>query len=133
MSLVLVAEDEPAIATSLEFLLRKAGYDTCLARDGEAALALAHQRHPQLIVLDLMLPRRNGIEVCRALRADPRHALLKVLMLTARGGAADIDSGLAAGVNCYLVKPFSTQELLAQVAQLLPAGSAGHAGRESRE
>jgi DNA-binding response OmpR family regulator len=133
MSLVLVAEDEPAIATSLEFLLRKSGYDTCLARDGEAALALAHARRPQLIVLDLMLPRRNGIDVCRTVRADPRHATLKVMMLTARGGTADIDSGMAAGVNCYLVKPFSTQELLEQVAQLLAPGSVVHGGGESRE
>ena len=116
---VLIADDEPAIATSLEFLLRKGGYATQIARDGEEALEAARTFNPDLIVLDLMLPRLSGLEVCRALRAAPQSRRLKILMLSARGGASDLERGRAAGVDAYQVKPFSTQELLAQVRELL--------------
>lgn len=116
---ILIADDEPAIATSLEYLLNKSGYETEVASDGEVALALAGTFKPDLIVLDLMLPRLSGLEVCRALRADPQQRHVKILMLSARGGAADLERGYAAGVDIYQVKPFSTQELLGQVRQLL--------------
>ena len=95
MARVLIADDEPAIAASLEFLLRAAGHDISMARDGEEALAVAARLQPALIVLDLMLPRRNGLEVCRPLRADPHQSSVKVLMLTARGGKLDISGGLS--------------------------------------
>ncbi|MEQ1517399.1 MAG: response regulator [Usitatibacteraceae bacterium] len=123
---ILIAEDEPAIAMSLEFLLRKDGYDTFVASDGDAALRMADQLQPDLIVLDLMLPRLNGLEVCRRLRikGQPRA---KVLMLTARGGAADYARGDAVGADAYQVKPFSTQELLEQVRRLLLEGAVTHA------
>lgn len=116
---VLIADDEPAIATSLEFLLRNDGYETQIACDGEAALRSARAFAPDLVVLDLMLPRLSGLDVCRALRADPQHRALKVLMLTARGGTTDFAGGRAAGVDAYQVKPFSTQELLLQVRRML--------------
>lgn len=116
---VLIADDEPAIATSLEFLLSKGGYETQIARDGEEALEAARTFNPDLIVLDLMLPRLSGLEVCRALRAAPQSQRLKILMLSARGGASDLERSRAAGVDAYQVKPFSTQELLAQVRELL--------------
>jgi len=119
---ILIADDEPAIATSLQFLFGNAGFDTQTARDGEEALRLAGDFAPHLIVLDLMLPRLSGLEVCRALRADPRQAGIKVLMLTARGSTADFASGQAAGVNVYQVKPFSTKELLALARRLLDSG-----------
>ena len=116
---ILIADDEPAIAISLQFLFGNAGFETQIARDGLEALRIAGDFAPHLIVLDLMLPRLNGIEVCRALRADPQHAGIKILMLTARGGKADFADGHAAGANAYQVKPFSTKELLALVQRLL--------------
>ena len=124
---VLIADDEPAIALSLEFLLRNAGYETRIARDGEEALRSAREFAPDLIVLDLMLPRVNGLDVCRALRADREQDTTKILMLTARGGAADLSRGDAAGVDAYQVKPFSTQGLLEQVRKLLASEGLAHA------
>jgi DNA-binding response OmpR family regulator len=124
---VLIADDEPAIAMSLEFLLRNEGYETQIAHDGEEALRIAKKFRPDLIVLDLMLPRLSGLAVCLALRADAAHKDLKVLMLTARGGAADLARGEAAGVDAYQVKPFGTQDLLAQVRALLAAKGGSHA------
>jgi len=124
---ILIAEDEPAIAMSLEFLLRNAGYRTQIAPDGEEALRSAQSFQPDLIVLDLMLPRLSGLEVCRALRADPQQGRLKILMLTARGRITDLERGQAAGVDAYQVKPFSTQDLLAQVRRLLATEEISHA------
>lgn len=124
---ILIAEDEPAIAMSLEFLLSNGGYETRIARDGEDALRSARAFQPDLIVLDLMLPRVSGLEVCRTLRADPLQGRLKVLMLTARGGMTDIERGRAAGVDAYQVKPFSTQDLLSQVRRLLATEDLSHA------
>ena len=123
---ILIADDEPAIATSLEFLLNKGGFETEIAGDGEVALALAKTFKPDLIVLDLMLPRLSGLEVCRALRADPQQRHVKILMLSARGGATDLERGQAAGADIYQVKPFSTQELLAQVRQLMSIVASPH-------
>ena len=116
---MLIADDESAIAMSLEFLLKNDGYETRVARNGKEALQLAAVFQPDLIVLDLMLPQLSGLEVCRALRADAMQSGLKVLMLTARGGTTDVARGEAAGVDAYQVKPFSTHDLLAHVRRLL--------------
>lgn len=124
---ILIADDEPAIAISLEFLLRNDGYETRVARDGEQALKVAKEFLPDLVVLDLMLPRLSGLAVCLQLRADGAHQNLKVLMLTARGGSADLARGEAAGVDAYQVKPFATKDLLAQVRGLLAAQDISHA------
>ncbi|MBL0123143.1 MAG: response regulator [Betaproteobacteria bacterium] len=124
---ILIADDEAAIAMSLEFLLSNVGYETRISRDGEEALRAASAFQPDLIVLDLMLPRLSGLEVCRALRADPQHCRLKVLMLTARGGPSDFARGQTAGVDAYQVKPFSTKDLLAQVDRLLAPEELSHA------
>ena len=124
---ILIADDEPAITTSLEFLFSKEGYETRIAQDGEEALQSARAFQPDLIVLDLMLPRLSGLEVCRALRADPRQTRLKVLMLSARGSTSDVERGKAAGVDVYQVKPFSTHDLLAQVRGLLAENDTSHA------
>ncbi|MCY7388406.1 MAG: response regulator [Burkholderiales bacterium] len=124
---VLIADDEPAIATSLEFLFRNDGYETRIAYDGEHALQSAKTFQPDLVVLDLMLPRLSGLDVCRILRADSNLRGPKVLMLTARGGTTDFARGRAAGVDAYHVKPFSTQELLLQVRQMLASESRSNA------
>lgn len=124
---ILIAEDEPSIALSIEFLLRKDGFTTQVAGDGLTALEMAEEFRPDLLVLDLMLPRVSGLEVCRRLRADARHKKLKVLMLTARGGTSDISLGETAGVDAYHVKPFSTQDLLLEVRRLLATNETSHA------
>jgi len=119
---VLIAEDEESIIASLEFLMRKAGYETRVARDGDSALACAAEYLPGLVVLDIMLPGRSGFEVCERLRADPRLAGLRVLMLTARGSADDEARGTGAGADAYMTKPFSTHELVARVRSLMGEG-----------
>lgn len=116
---ILIAEDEPEIAMSLEFLLRNDGYEVEIARDGEAALLIARQLQPDLLVLDLMLPRLSGLDVCEAVRRDAGIKPPKVLILTARGSAHDMARGRSAGADAYLVKPFSTKELLVEVRRLL--------------
>jgi DNA-binding response OmpR family regulator len=121
---VMIAEDEPNIVTSLEFLMRKAGYDTRIARDGEEALGVLTAFRPDVVLLDVMLPRRSGLEVCRFIRAEPSLAGTRVLMLTAKGGRNDHRSGLEAGADEYLTKPFSTQELLGRVKALAAKGPA---------
>jgi DNA-binding response OmpR family regulator len=121
---VMIAEDEPNIVTSLEFLMRKAGFDTRIARDGEEALGVLMAFRPDVVLLDVMLPRRSGLEVCRFIRAEPSLAGTRVLMLTAKGGRNDHQNGLEAGADEYLTKPFSTQELLERVKALAAKGSA---------
>jgi len=116
---IVIAEDEPNIVLSLEFLLKKAGHDVSIARDGETALRLAREARPDLIVLDLMLPLVNGFEVCHRIREDPALRETKVLMLTARGRQSEVARGLEAGANAYMTKPFATRDLLNAVAELL--------------
>ena len=116
---VLIADDEPNIVISLEFLMRREGYDVRIARDGQEALDQVAQAVPDLILLDVMMPRKTGFEVCEALRANPAHDGIRILMLTAKGRETDIAKGLALGANAYMTKPFSTQELKLKVASLL--------------
>jgi two-component system, OmpR family, alkaline phosphatase synthesis response regulator PhoP len=116
---ILIAEDEESIVASLEFLMRHAGYEARVARDGEAALAALRDFQPDLVLLDLMLPGRSGFEVCRAIRGDPALNGTRVLMLTARGGANDAARGMGAGADDYMTKPFSTKDLVARVRALL--------------
>jgi DNA-binding response OmpR family regulator len=115
---VLIADDEPNIVTSLEFLMRRQGYETRVARDGDEALAEVESFRPDLVLLDIMLPRRDGFEVCQKLRADGWDEL-KIVMLTAKGRDVEIEKGLAVGADAYITKPFSTGDLVARVASLL--------------
>jgi DNA-binding response OmpR family regulator len=116
---VLIAEDEPNIIISLEFLLKGAGYEVAVAKDGGSALHMIERLRPDLVVLDLMLPSVNGFEVCRRIREAPESKATKVLMLTARGRQSEVEIGMAAGANAYMTKPFATRELMKTVADLL--------------
>lgn len=116
---ILIVDDEPNIVISLEFLMRREGFEVTVARDGEEALARIHAERPDLVLLDVMMPKRNGFEVCQAVRAEPDLAGLRVIMLTAKGREAEIAKGLALGADAYMPKPFSTRELVIQVKSLL--------------
>jgi two-component system alkaline phosphatase synthesis response regulator PhoP len=116
---VLIAEDEDSIVASLEFLMRRCGFETRVARDGESAIACLPEFRPNLVLLDIMLPGRSGFEVCGAIRADADLGGTRVLMLTARGGTGEEARGMAAGADDFMIKPFSTHELVARVRVLL--------------
>ena len=116
---VLIAEDEESIVTSLEFLMRQCGFATRVARDGDEAIACLGEFRPDLVLLDVMLPRRSGFEVCRFIRGQKSLAGMRVLMLTAQSGTGEEARGLAAGADDYLTKPFATRELVARARALL--------------
>jgi DNA-binding response OmpR family regulator len=119
LSRILIADDETHIVTSLEFLMRKCDYDVRVARDGEEALRLALQFHPDVLLLDVAMPLCDGFEVCRRIRANPATRGVRILMLTAHGRDAERERGLALGADAYMTKPFSNRELLAKVSDLL--------------
>jgi DNA-binding response OmpR family regulator len=113
---ILIVDDEPAIVNMLAYNLKRANYDVLVARDGEEALAQARREQPDLLILDLMLPGLDGLEVCRALR---RERDVPIIMLTARDAEVDRVVGLELGADDYVVKPFSVRELLARVKNVL--------------
>ena len=116
---ILIVDDEPNIVLSLEFLMEQAGFEVAVAGDGEAALAQLAACRPDLVLLDIMLPRLNGYEVCQRIRANPDWSRIKVVMLSAKGRELEVSKGLALGANAYVTKPFSTRELMALVRELL--------------
>ena len=116
---VLIVDDEPNIVISLEYLVKREGYEAAIAPDGEAALAALAEQTPDLVVLDVMLPKMNGFELCERIRADPRWRATKILMLTARGRETEVARGLRLGADAYVTKPFSTKDLVAQMNELL--------------
>ena len=115
-SAILVVDDDQDIREVLTYKLEAAGYATLTAGDGPTALALAARHHPRLILLDIALPGMDGLEVCRALQADPATAGIPVLMVSARSDAHDIDLGFALGADDYITKPFSPRELVRRVS-----------------
>jgi DNA-binding response OmpR family regulator len=119
---VLVADDEPNIVISLEYLLKREGYTVVVAKDGQEALDTIALERPDLVLLDVMMPKKTGFEVCQAVRANEALQSTKILMLTAKGRDTDVAKGLALGADAYMTKPFSTRELVLKVAQML-----GHA------
>lgn len=116
---ILVADDEPNIVISLEYLLKREGYTVRVARDGQEALDAIASELPDLLLLDVMMPRKTGFEVCQAVRAVEAWHHLKILMLTAKGRETDVAKGLALGADAYMTKPFSTRELVQKVADML--------------
>jgi two-component system phosphate regulon response regulator PhoB len=116
---ILVMEDEDALATLLQYNLEKEGYDVVIASDGEEGLVQVDERQPDLVLLDWMLPKVSGIEVCRRLRGRPETRNLPIIMLTARGEESDRVRGLDTGADDYLTKPFSMVELIARIRAVL--------------
>ena len=122
---ILIADDEPSIVAALEFLLQRDGYDVRVARDGEEALRLIEASHPDLVLLDVMMPQKSGYEVCARMRERTDWGDIKIIMLSARGRDAEVSRGLAAGADVYVIKPFSTRELMAKIRELLDQGGPG--------
>jgi DNA-binding response OmpR family regulator len=120
---ILIADDEPSIVAALEFLLQRNGYEVHVARNGEEALELVEAHNPDLVLLDVMMPRKSGYEVCARLREREEWRHIKIIMLSAKGRDAEVNKGLTMGADVYVTKPFSTRELLAQIKGLLDGGA----------
>ena len=116
---ILIVDDEPNIVLSLEFMMKKEGFEVAVAGDGDAALEKISAFTPDLVLLDVMMPKKSGYEVCQILRADPAQAGLKIVMLSAKGRETEVAKGVALGADAYVIKPFSTKDLVAQVKALL--------------
>lgn len=116
---ILVADDEPNIVVSLEYLLKREGYSVLVARDGQEALQMIVRERPDLVLLDVMMPRKSGFEVCQEVRATDALQGVKILMLTAKGRDTDVAKGMALGADAYMTKPFATRELVEKVADIL--------------
>ena len=119
---ILIADDEPSIVAAVEFLLQRSGYEVHVARDGDEALKLVEATHPDLVLLDVMMPLKSGYDVCKRIRerSDWRH--IKIIMLSAKGRDAEVSKGLSMGADVYVTKPFSTRELMATIKGLLGQG-----------
>ncbi len=115
---VLIAEDEPNIVESLTFLLEQEGYTVSAVANGDTALRVLQQAKPGLLVLDVMLPGRNGYEILKVVRADSRLSNLPVVVLTAKGQEKDRQTALELGANAFITKPFSNQDLVEQINRL---------------
>ena len=119
MHKILIVDDEPNILISLEYLMKREGYQVLVARDGEQALSMIRAERPALVLLDVMMPGRSGFEVCQSVRTDEAFAGMKIMLLTAKGRDTDVAQGMALGADAYMTKPFSTRELAARVRELL--------------
>lgn len=116
---ILIADDEQNIVISLEFLMKREGFQVSVANDGEEALARIRGDRPDLVLLDVMMPKKTGFEVCQEVKSDPALQSVKILMLTAKGRDTEVAKGLAMGADAYMTKPFSTKDLVAKVKSLL--------------
>ena len=119
---ILVVDDEPFICRSLSFVLRKGDYEVIEARDGEEAIAAIREHKPDLVFLDVMMPKFNGFEVTEQVRSDPELAATKIILLTARGQESDRGRGTVgkeAGANDYMTKPFSPIKILDRAREVL--------------
>ncbi len=116
---ILIVDDEPFILRTLTLVLKKQGYDTITATDGEEALLKIHEEKPDLVFLDVTMPHKDGYEVCRQVRANPESGNPYIIMLTARGQETDKEKGLRLGVNEFMTKPFSPSRVIERVKAVL--------------
>jgi DNA-binding response OmpR family regulator len=123
MHRILIVDDEPNIVLALELLMKKEGYEVHTVNDGESAFQAAQQLHPDLILLDIMMPKMDGYEVCQMIRSDALLKDISIIMLTAKGREVEKEKGLALGADHYITKPFSTREVVMKVKEFLSAKS----------
>ena len=116
---VLIADDEQNIVISLEFLMKREGFEVVVANDGEEAIRRIRADQPDLVLLDVMMPKKSGFEVCQEVKSDPALGGVRILMLTAKGRDTEVAQGLALGADAYMTKPFSTRELVDKVRSML--------------
>jgi DNA-binding response OmpR family regulator len=116
---ILIVDDEPNIVVSLEFLMRQKGYEVKVATNGEDALQAVGEFAPDLILLDVMMPRLSGYDVCQKVRENPSWAGIRIIMLSAKGRDVEVTKGIAMGADAYVTKPFSTRDLIAKVGEML--------------
>ena len=116
---ILIVDDEPYIARQLSFVLEKEGFDVSVAVDGEEALAKIKESTPKLLFLDVMMPKKNGYEVCEELKRDPSFNEIYIIMLTAKGQESDREKGLALGADEFITKPFSLMQIVGRVKEIL--------------
>jgi len=116
---ILIADGESNLLLSLEYLMQRQGFEVSVADDGNQAMMMIRQQHPDLVILDVMLPGQSGFEVCQQVRDDPALRSIRVLMLTVKARETDIAKGKALGADAYIVKPFCTTALVEQVRELL--------------
>jgi DNA-binding response OmpR family regulator len=125
MPRILIADDEPKLVLALELLMKREGYETRTTGDGEAAVEVAKAFQPDLILLDVMMPKMDGYEVCQRLRADPEFKNVVIVMLTAKGREVEKEKGLALGADLYITKPFSTRDVVRKVKEGLASKPGG--------
>jgi len=116
---VLIVDDELNIVTALEFLLQKSGYEVMAAQNGDEALKRVESFAPDLVLLDVMMPRISGYEVCRRMRERAEWKHIKIIMLSAKGREAEVSKGVSLGADLYVTKPFSNNELVGKIGELL--------------
>lgn len=116
---ILIVDDEPNIVTALEYLLQKSGYEVLLAQDGDAALKQVEEHLPDLVLLDVMMSLKSGYEVCQRMRERTDWQHIKIVILSAKGREAEVSKGLSLGADLYVTKPFSNQDLIARISELL--------------
>lgn len=121
MHRILIVDDEPNIVLALELLMKKEGFEVHTVDDGEKAFHAIHELRPDLVLLDIMMPKMDGYEVCQRIRSDASLKSVHIVMLTAKGRDVEKEKGLALGVDAYITKPFSTREVVAKVKELLTA------------
>ena len=119
---ILIADDEQNIVISLEFLMKREGFEVLVATDGQEAVDRIRRDKPDLVLLDVMMPKKSGFEVCQEVKADQSLASVKILMLTAKGRDTEVAKGLALGADAYMTKPFSTKDLVEKVRSMLTGG-----------
>jgi CheY-like chemotaxis protein len=124
MGKILVADDDVDVRTLVVLKLESSGHSVVSVENGSEAVRTCRELQPDLVVLDLMMPGMNGLEACAEIRADPIVARTPIILLTARAQAADVDAGMAVGVDEYVTKPFSPRELASRVDSLLARGAA---------
>jgi DNA-binding response OmpR family regulator len=116
---ILIVDDEAYIVTSLEYVMQSAGFEVAVAYDGEEALAKVAEKVPDLMILDLMMPKLDGFEVCEKIRENPLWKDIRIIILTAKGRDIERKKGMSLGADDYMTKPFSTRDILNRVKELL--------------